>query len=102
MRYHNYDLFVVNERFDTENPESNGILLYLERLGMSVRRNMFVTLVSDRFRTMDNMMALNKSVNLIINIKNIEDIAKILTRGITDNEYFYRIYKGTLKEVGKT
>ena len=101
MRYHNYDLFVVNELFDTENPESNGILLYLERLSMTVRRNMFIALVSDRFRTMDNMMALNKSVNLIINIKNIEDISKILSRGITDNEFFYRIFKGTLKEVGR-
>ncbi len=101
MRYHNYDLFVVNENFDTENPESNGILLYLERLSMSVRRNMFVALVSNRFRTMDNMMALNKSANLIINIKNIEDIGKILSRGITDNEYFYRIFKGMLKETGR-
>jgi predicted Zn finger-like uncharacterized protein len=101
MRYHNYDLFVVNENYDTDNPESNGILLYLERLNMLVRRNMFIALVSDRFRTMDNMMALNKSVNLIINIKNIEDIGKILSRGITDNEFFYRVFKGTLKEVGK-
>ena len=101
MRYHNYDLFVVNENFDTENPESNGILLYLERLSMVVRRNMFVALISSRFRTMDNMMALNKSANLIINIKNIEDIGKILSRGITDNEYFYRIFKATLKEAGR-
>jgi len=101
MRYHNYDLFVVNENFDTDNPESNGILLYLERLNMLVRRNMFIALVSDRFRTMDNMMALNKSVNLIINIKNVEDIGKILSRGITDNEFFYRVFKGTLKEVGR-
>jgi len=101
MRYHNYDLFVVNENFDTDNPESNGILLYLERLIMLVRRNMFIALVSDRFRTMDNMMALNKSVNLIINIKNVEDIGKILSRGITDNEFFYRVFKGTLKEVGR-
>jgi predicted Zn finger-like uncharacterized protein len=101
MRYHNYDLFVVNENFDTENPESNGILLYLERLSMGVRRNMFIALVSNRFRTMDNMMALNKSANLIINIKNIEDIGKILSRGITDNEYFYRVFKTTLKEVGR-
>jgi predicted Zn finger-like uncharacterized protein len=101
MRYHNYDLFVINESFDTDNPESNGILLYLERLNMTVRRNMFIALVSDRFRTMDNMMALNKSVNLIINIKNVEDIGKILSRGITDNEFFYRVFKGTLKEVGK-
>jgi len=101
MRYHNYDLFVINENFDTENPESNGILLYLERLSMGVRRNMFVALISSRFRTMDNMMALNKSANLIINIKNIEDIGKILSRGITDNEYFYRIFKATLKETGR-
>jgi len=101
MRYHNYDLFVVNETFDTENPESNGILLYLERLGMAVRRNMFIALISDRFRTMDNMMALNKSVNLIINIKNVDDLGKILSRGITDNEFFYRVLKGTLKEVGR-
>ena len=101
MRYHNYDLFVVNENFDTDNPESNGILLYLERLNMLVRRNMFIALISDRFRTMDNMMALNKSVNLIINIKNVDDIGKILSRGITDNEFFYRVFKGTLKEVGR-
>jgi len=101
MRYHNYDLFVVNENFDTDNPESNGILLYLERLSMGVRRNMFVALISNRFRTMDNMMALNKSANLIVNIKNIEDIGKILSRGITDNEYFYRIFKAALKEAGR-
>jgi len=101
MRYHNYDLFVVNENFNTDNPESNGILLYLERLNMTVRRNMFIALVSDRFRTMDNMMALNKSVNLIINIKNIEDISKILSRAITDNEFFYRVLKSALKEVGR-
>ncbi|MDX1709163.1 MAG: zinc-ribbon domain-containing protein [Desulfobacterales bacterium] len=101
MRYHNYDLFVINEHFDNDNPESNGILLYLERSSMIVRRNMFVALISNRFRTMDNMMALNKSVNLIVNIKNIEDIGKILSRSITDNEYFYRIFKGKLKEVGR-
>jgi predicted Zn finger-like uncharacterized protein len=101
MRYHNYDLFVINENFDSDSPESNGILLYLERLSMIVRRNMFIALISDRFRTMDNMMALNKSANLIINSKNIDDIGKILSRGITDNEYFYRVFKGTLKEVGR-
>jgi predicted Zn finger-like uncharacterized protein len=101
MRYHVYDLIVVNETFDTNNPEANGVVIYLERLSMATRRNMFVAMISDRFRTMDNMMALNKSVNLIINVKNIEDIGKILSRGITDSEYFYRVYKETLKEAGR-
>jgi len=100
MRYHNYDLIVVNESFDTNNPESNGVLIYLERLGMSIRRNIFVAMISNRYRTMDNMMAFHGSVNLIINIKNIEDVGKILSRGITDTELFYNIYRETLKEIG--
>jgi len=101
MRYHVYDLIVVNESFDTDSPESNGVLIYIERLGMSVRRNIFVAMVSNRYRTMDNMMAFQNSVNLIINIKNVEDIGKILSRGITDNELFYRIFREGLKEAGR-
>ena len=61
----------------------------------------FVAMISNRYRTMDNMMAFHASVNLVINIKNIEDIGKILGRGITDTELFYRIYKESLKESGR-
>ena len=101
MRYHVYDLIVVDENFDTKNPDANGVLIYLERLQMATRRNIFVAMVSNRYRTMDNMMAFHASVNLVINIKNIEDIGKILGRSITDTELFYRVYKETLKATGK-
>lgn len=96
LRYKVYDLVVVDEYFGTKDPERNGVLIYLERLHMDMRRNMFVTLISDRFRTMDYMMAFCKSVNLIINKKNIEDVEKILSRNISEYEMFYRIYKETL------
>ncbi len=101
MRYHNYDMIIVNEDFDTKNPDSNGVLIFIERLSMSVRRNIFVVMISGRFHTMDNMMTFIKSVNLIINTKNIKDFDKILQRGITDNDFFYRVYKESLKETGK-
>ena len=101
MRYHVYDLIVIDESFDTKNPDSNGVLIYLERLTMAVRRQIFVAMISSRYRTMDNMMAFHASVNLIVNIKNIEDIGKILSRGITDTEMFYSVYKECLKELGR-
>jgi len=101
MRYHVYDLIIVDESFDTKNPDANGVLIYLERLQMSIRRNIFVAMLSSRYRTMDNMMAFNASVNLIINVKNIQDIGKIIGRGITETEMFYSIFKETLKETGK-
>ncbi len=101
MRFHVYDLIVLNETFDTQNPDANDILSYLQSLGMSVRRQMFVALVSERFRTMDNMAAFNKSVNIIISPKNLDDAGTILKRGISDNAAFYRIFKDTLTKAGK-
>ena len=102
MRYHVYDLVVVDEDFDTDNPEANGVLIYLERLSTAVRRNTFVAMISGRYRTMDNMTAFLKSVNLIINTKNIDDSGKILSRGITEHLAFYRVFREKLKETGRT
>ena len=101
MRYHLYDVVLVDESFDTDNPDSNGVLEHLERLNMAIRRKMFVVLISRRHRTMDNMVAFNKSVNMVINVKNIGDTEKILSRGITDNDFFYNVFIETLKKTGK-
>jgi predicted Zn finger-like uncharacterized protein len=101
MRYHQYDLIVVNESFNCEGPDSNMVLLYLERLNMIVRRNMFIVMLSNRFRTMDQMMAFRYSVNIVVNTKNVDDIEKVIQRGLTDYEFFYRVFNDTLKEVGK-
>lgn len=96
MRYHSYDLIVVNEYFDARDPDANGVLIYLERLHMAVRRNIFVTMITRRFRTMDNMTAFQKSVNMVVNVDNIADFDKILRRGMADYGIFYQAYKDCL------
>lgn len=101
MRYHTYDLVILNETFDTPDPDSNGVLIYLERLNMAIRRNIYVTMLSSRFRTMDHMAALNRSVNLIINLQNITDFGKIVNRGLADHALFYRVYRDVLKKMGR-
>jgi hypothetical protein len=47
------------------------------------------------------MTAFLKSVNLIVNSKNIEDFPKILSRGLTDHLTFYRVFREKLKETGR-
>lgn len=100
MRYHIYNVVIVNENFETSTPDQNVVLIYLERLNMSVRRNIFVAMLSTRFRTMDNMIALQKSVDMIINVKNIKDVGKILSRGVTDKDFFYRALKDAMLGTG--
>lgn len=98
MRYHSYDLVVANEYFDTKDPDANPLLIYLERMFMEYRRSIFVTLLTSRFRTMDHMVAFQKSVNMILNIRNIDDFDKILQRGLTDFGLFYKVFKETVTQ----
>ncbi len=99
MRYKVYDMVVLNEIFDCRNPDANGVLTYIQRLQMTVRRNMFVVLLTDRFRTGDSMNAYNKSVNLIINIENMNQFEKMIGRGLSEYEVFYGPFKNLLKKL---
>ncbi len=101
MRFHVFDLIVLNERFDTDDPDKCDVLRYLDQLSMVTRRDIFVALITDRFRTMDNMVAFNKSVNLIINGDSINEIEKVLRRGVAENESFYKIFKESLVSTGR-
>ena len=100
MRYHIYDIVIVNENFGTDDPTANEVLQYLAGLNMSVRREIFVTMVSNRFRTMDNMATYNQSANLIINTKNLNEAGQIIKSGINDNNAFYHVYKEILRKKG--
>jgi CheY-like chemotaxis protein len=101
MRFHVFDVVVANELFDTANREANDVLQYLENLNMATRRRTFVALVSEKYRTMDNMAAFNRSVNIVINLKSIEDTGKIVKQGVADNRAFYHIFQETLQKMGK-
>jgi hypothetical protein len=50
---------------------------------------------------MDNMVAFNKSVNTVINLKNIDDVEKILRGAVAENAAFYRVMKETLRKMGR-
>lgn len=100
MKYHSYNMILINDTFDGSDPDANGLLLYLERLEMDVRRNIFVGLLTRRYATMDNMSAFLKSVNITINLKDIASIDRILARGINEYELFYAAYKDSAKKIG--
>jgi len=102
MRFHIFDVVVVNDRFDAPDPDANEILRYLQNQSMSIRRRFFVILVTARFRTMDNMAAFNRSVNLILNLRNVDDAGKIIKQGLAENRAFYRVFQEASQRAGKT
>jgi DNA-binding NtrC family response regulator len=101
MRFHIFDIVVLNELFNTADSQASGVLQYLENMAMTTRRRFFVALVSDIYRTMDNMAAFNRSVNIVINRKSIDDVGKIIKQGVADNKAFYHVFQETLQKMGK-
>jgi len=47
------------------------------------------------------MAAFNKSVNLVINTKNIDDARTIIKWGISENTAFYRVFRESMQKTGK-
>ena len=101
MRFHVFDVVVLNEVFDAPAPQVNEVLNYLENMAMTTRRRLFVALVSEKYRTMDNMAAFNRSVNIVINLNSINDIGQIIKQGVADNRAFYHIFQETMQKMGK-
>jgi ActR/RegA family two-component response regulator len=100
MRFHVFDVILVNENFNTGIGEVNNILKYLENLNMSVRRKIFVVLISTIYATMDSMQAYNKSVNMIINKSEVSDIENILKQALEEHNDFYYLLKDNIRKYG--
>jgi predicted Zn finger-like uncharacterized protein len=101
LRFHLFNLVFLADNFDNQDILYSPIMNYLNRLPMSSRRKMFVALIGDRFRTMDEMMAFALSANAVLNTKDIDKSSSILKKGISDNEKFYKVLMDTLAEFGK-
>ena len=101
LRFHHFDLIILGDGFDNQPLDHSVIVNYLNRLSMSVRRRIFLALISDNFKTMDNMMAFAMSANVVINSKDIEKMHLILKKAVSENERFYKIFLDTLVETGK-
>jgi flagellar motor component MotA len=101
VRFNQYDVIVLNENFGGNPPENNEVLKFFQNMPMNTRRHIFLALVGQNLKTLDNMTAFSKSVNAVINKSDISNLANILKKSIDDNEQFYKVYKETLRRLGK-
>ena len=101
MKYTPYDLIIISDNFGGTTLATNPVLNYLAPLPMAQRRNNFVVLIGDSFRTLDAMQAYTQSVHLVINPTDLTNMGPILKKSLADFEVFYRVYRRVLVETGE-
>ena len=102
LRFHRFDLVFIAEGFDGQELENSPIRNYLNTLSISSRRRIFLALMSDKFKSTDDMTAYTMSANTVINIKDIDKLPSIFKLGVSEHEKFYKVFMDTLVEMGKT
>lgn len=100
LRYNHYDLVMLDEDFCGETAENNTILRYLQPMPMSTRRNIFLTLISKKHRTLDNLVGFAKSVNAIINVNDVPKVKMIMERALAEHRRFYKVFIDMLQATG--
>jgi CheY-like chemotaxis protein len=99
LRFNQYHVILLDDDFDGKSP--NPIAIYLAGLTMNIRRDMFVVLIGQRFKTADRLQAFIESVNLIVHPEDLPQLVTFLTRGLRDHERFYKVFTECLIEAGK-
>ncbi|MFC1868915.1 zinc-ribbon domain-containing protein [Thermodesulfobacteriota bacterium] len=101
LRFHHFDMILLCDGFDGQEVENSPIMNFLNHQSMSSRRRIFLALMGDKFKTMDDMIAYAMSANTVINLKDLGKLSSVLKGGLSEHEKFYKVFMDTLVEVGK-
>ena len=101
LKFNQYGIIVLNERFGGVAPENNAVYKFLQFMPMSARRNIFLALIGKDFKTGDNMTAFAKSANIAVNENDIPDLKAVLRKSVADNDQFYKVFRESLLKMGK-
>jgi predicted Zn finger-like uncharacterized protein len=99
LRFNQYHLIVLSDTFGGQAP--NPVSCYLANLNMSTRRDIFIVLLGERFKTADQWQAFAESVNLVCHPADLPQFPALLKRALSEHERLYRVFNECLIAAGK-
>jgi hypothetical protein len=101
LRFSVYAVLILREGFD--GPAANGPSLMgaLAEMPMSARRNLHVVLVSPAVTSLDSTSAFARSVDVVLHPSDLPRLGDALKRSQTESEHAYRIFRESLRDLGR-
>ncbi len=100
MEYRIFHLVLIEDSYDQQQGLA-GVVEKMNAMDMSLRRRICLVLISNTFKTNDNMAALHNSVNNIIRPEDIVHLDAFLLKVLAEHRQFYTVYNESLKQAGK-
>ena len=100
LKFLEFNLLVIQENYQGSSLRGNHLLQALRPLAGSSRRGLVLAVISPEMDTMDEMIAFALSLDLIVNVKDINSIDRLVANTIGRNKKFYNIFRESLEELG--
>jgi predicted Zn finger-like uncharacterized protein len=100
LRHNRYDLVLLEESFEQINPHENLVLHHVQLLPMHARRTFFLCLLSAALPTMDRMTAYRMGVDMILNMRDFDNVKIILPRAMKEHRTFYSVFADEMNRKG--
>ena len=94
-------VIVIDEAYDAAAPADLSVMKTLNTMSISARRYIFVAMIGEDVKTLDNAIAFSRSVNAVVHVSDLGGLAPILRRAVADNDAFYRAFREVLQAAGK-
>jgi len=101
MKFTHYHFVILHENYGKIPLVKNPVYRILVEMPMTTRRNIFFAVIGEKFKTLNNMEAFSFSVNLVVSEKDLDKLARILKKAISEHEMFYKVLKESLQAMGK-
>jgi predicted Zn finger-like uncharacterized protein len=96
LRHNRYDLVLVEDSFGRIGGGENPILQHMQFLPMHSRRTFFLCLLTSALSSMDRMTAYRMGVDMILNMRDLENVKILLPRGMKEHRNFYAVFTDEL------
>jgi predicted Zn finger-like uncharacterized protein len=100
MAYQLYPFVIVEDSSELSKAVA-AMFIHMNELDTSLRRRIFLVLLSDQLPTGDPMSALHASVNYVLGSDSLDHAAQLLSSALTEHRNFYTVYNESMRAAGK-
>ena len=101
MQFANYAGVILHVPFEKSTLDSNKLHIFMKKMGMFRRRNIYYVLIGPEFKTLYDLDALSNSANLVVNDNDVAHFQLILKKSLYDNQKLYGPLADALIKEGK-
>ncbi|MDR1041607.1 MAG: hypothetical protein LBR80_15890 [Deltaproteobacteria bacterium] len=92
LKFASFQVVLIQENYYGANLKNNQLLKAIQGMEVRTRHKMFIGMIGPSFTSLDDLLAFSLSLDTVINVRDIEDVERLLISAIEHVNKFFAAY----------